>query len=573
MKAGEILINGIFNGSRLLEIPFYQRSYVWDEEQWDRFLQDMEFVTKTKKPYFLGSIIFKSGHTPNTWEHFSDCKIVIDGQQRLTTLMIFFKVLCLKNGENRRFDRDFRLEDDTIVLQHGRNDIDAFQKVVDQEEATEMANTVPESHVISAFNYFVRKMDVSKLDRNIIKQNIQFVCIDLLDGEDEQQVFDTINSLGVRLTTSELLKNYFYNKDNVQEYEDNWVAIFEKDSETRLYWEQELETGRVRRSLIDIFFDAYFQLFIQDKQYNISAEDKIVYSRLDHLAKSYQDFIDNYCNGDKSVVLAPMADYAKCFAECFRPEYCNMSLPATPGIERINIIMFGLKTTTMIPYILYVAKNVSDVNERNRIYAILESYIMRRMVVHATTKNYNNLFTSLILNGVTDADQLKERLSKGNDSTTYVPTDDDLLAGFHNSKLVNLQTRGILYLIESGIRPARSAVALLGFNSYSLEHMLPKKWRNHWDKVATTDLARQRDSMLLTLGNLAIIPQSLNTSIRDGSWETKKEGKGTKHPGLSMCAAGLATMHDALQKAVWNEDEIKNRAVWLYDQAKSIWTI
>lgn len=61
MKAGEILINGIFNGSRLLEVPFYQRSYVWDEEQWDRFLADMEFVTKTKKSYFLGSIIFKNG--------------------------------------------------------------------------------------------------------------------------------------------------------------------------------------------------------------------------------------------------------------------------------------------------------------------------------------------------------------------------------------------------------------------------------------------------------------------------------------------------------------------------------
>ena len=96
MKAGEILINGIFNGSRLLEVPFYQRAYVWDEEQWDRFLSDMEFVTKTKKPYFLGSIIFKSGKTPNTWDHFSDCKVIIDGQQRLTTLVIFFKALCLK---------------------------------------------------------------------------------------------------------------------------------------------------------------------------------------------------------------------------------------------------------------------------------------------------------------------------------------------------------------------------------------------------------------------------------------------------------------------------------------------
>jgi len=573
MKAGEILINGIFNGSRLLEIPFYQRSYVWNEEQWERFLQDMEFVTKTKKHYFLGSIIFKSGHNPNTWDHFSDCKIVIDGQQRLTTLMIFFKVLCLKNNENRLFDRDFRLEDDTIVLQHGRNDIDAFQKVINHDKIEPIENTVPESHIISAFNYFIRKLDVSKLDRNTIKQNVQFVCIDLLDDEDEQQVFDTINSLGVRLTTSELLKNYFYNRENVAEYEQNWVSIFEKDSDTRMYWEQEFETGRVKRSLIDIFFDAYFQLFVQDKKFNISTEDKLVYSRVDQLAKSYQNFIDRYCNGDKSVILEPLADYAKCFAQSFRPEYCNMSLPANAGIERINIIIFGLKTTTMIPYILYIAKNVDDINERNKIYGILESYVMRRTVVHATTQNYNNLFTSLILNGVKDANTLVARLTKGNDATTYIPSDEDMLRGFHESKLINLQTRGILYLIESGIRPARSAVALLGFNNYSLEHMLPKKWRNHWENTESPELARQRDSILLTLGNLAIIPQSLNAAIRDGNWETKIHGKGSNKPGLSMCAAGLATMHDVLQKDVWNEGEITKRADWLYEQAKSIWTI
>lgn len=571
MKAGEILINGIFNGSRLLEIPFYQRAYVWDDDQWDRFLADMEFVTKTKKPYFLGSIIFKSGKTPNTWDHFSDCKIVIDGQQRLTTLMIFFKVLCLKKNENRLFKRDFCLEDDTIVLQHGRNDIAAFDKVMRHEKLEEIPNVVPASQVISAFNFFLKKIDPDKLDRNIIKQNVQFVCIDLLDGEDEQQVFDTINSLGVRLTTAELLKNYFYNKDNVQEYEKNWVAIFEKDSETRLYWEQELETGRIKRSLIDIFFDAYFQIFLQDKQYNISAEDKIVYSRVDHLAKSYQDFIEHYCNGDKSVVLGQMAEYAKCFAETFRPEYCNMGLPAAPGIERINVIMFGLKNTTLIPYILYVAKSVENQNELRKIYGILESYLMKRMIVHAPTKNYNNLFTSLILNGVLDAEALKERLNKGNDATTFVPSDDDLLNGFKTAKLVNLQTRGILYLLEAGIRSAKSSTALLGFNNYSLEHMMPKKWRNNWGSCATEELSRQRDSLLLTLGNLAIIPQSLNASIRDSSWAAKKAGKGVDNPGLSICAAGLTTIHDALQKEAWNEAEINTRAEWLYEQARSLW--
>lgn len=571
MKAGEILINGIFNGSRLLEVPFYQRAYVWDDEQWDRFLTDMEFVTKTKKPYFLGSIIFKSGKTPNTWDHFSDCKIVIDGQQRLTTLMIFFKVLCLKKNENRLFERDFCLEDDTIVLQHGRNDIAAFDKVMRYEKLEEIPNVVPASQIISAFNFFLKKIDSDKLDRNVIKQNVQFVCIDLLDGEDEQQVFDTINSLGVRLTTAELLKNYFYNKDNVQEYEKNWVAIFEKDSETRLYWEQELETGRIKRSLIDIFFDAYFQIFLQDKQYNITAEDKIVYSRVDHLAKSYQDFIEHYCNGNKSVVLGQMAEYAKCFAETFRPEYCNMGLPAAPGIERINVIMFGLKNTTLIPYILYVAKNVENQNELRKIYGILESYLMKRMIVHAPTKNYNNLFTSLILNGVLDAETLKERLNKGNDATTFVPSDDDLLNGFKNAKLVNLQTRGILYLLEAGIRSAKSSTALLGFNNYSVEHMLPKKWRNNWAPCATDAEARQRDSVLLTLGNLAIIPQSLNASIRDSSWDAKKTGKGVNNPSLAVYAAGLTTIHDALQKDVWYETSIELRADWLYEQARSLW--
>ena len=148
MKAGEILINGIFNGSRLLEVPFYQRAYVWDEEQWDRFLSDMEFVTKTKKSYFLGSIIFKSGKTPNTWDHFSDWKVIIDGQQRLTTLVICLKALCLKKNENRLFERDFCLEDNTIVLQHGKNDIAAFEKVMRQDKVEELPNEVPASQII-----------------------------------------------------------------------------------------------------------------------------------------------------------------------------------------------------------------------------------------------------------------------------------------------------------------------------------------------------------------------------------------------------------------------------------------
>lgn len=573
MKAGEILISGIFNGSRLLEIPFYQRAYVWEEEQWERFLEDLSYVTKTKKPYFFGSIILKNGRTLQTWETYSDCKVVIDGQQRLTTLMIFMKVLCLKNRENNLFERDFMLEDGRIALCHGRNDIEAFQKVIGQNEDKLLENKEPKSQIIAAYNYFTKHItDTSSYNRTVIKQNVQFVCIDLVEDEDEQQVFDTINSLGVKLTTAELLKNYFFSQNNVDEYNKNWAAVFEKDDDTKAYWDTEVEAGRYKRSLIDIFFDAYFQIFIQDKSYAVTAEDKILYTRLDRLAKSYQHFINTYCQGNKHVMLDHLKSYADCFFRTFQPDCCDMAIPASYGAERINVVLFGLKNTTMIPYLLYIAKNVTDPDEFHKMCGILESYIMRRMVVHATTKNYNNLFTSLILNRVLDADSLAARLREGKDATTYIPDNADMQNGFYTSKLYNLQTKGILYLIESKIRPANSSTALLGFNSYSLEHLMPKKWKNHWPPCATEELGKIRDARLLTLGNLAIIPQSLNASIRDADWKTKKAGKKDK-PGLVLCAGGLHTLLDVLNKDEWNEDEIEKRAVWLYEKAVLIWKI
>lgn len=72
-------------------------------------------------------------------------------------------------------------------------------------------------------------------------------------------------------------------------------------------------------------------------------------------------------------------------------------------------------------------------------------------------------------------------------------------------------------------------------------------------------------------GILSIIPQTLNSAIRDSNWETKKNGKGDSKPGLCKCAAGICTMNDALQKSEWNEAEIESRAEWLYEQARDLW--
>ena len=198
MNAGKINITGIFNGARKLEVPFYQRAYVWGEEQWERLLDDLAFITATNRPYFIGSIILKKG-VINTWDVASDKKIVVDGQQRLTTLMLFYKALCLMTGTIDKFNSTFRLEDNSIALSLGMIDEDAFDKAITHDKPSEILDYKAKSSIIDAFNYFIRNIKPELYSRIKINQNLQFVCIDLDEDEDEQQVFDTINSLGVQI--------------------------------------------------------------------------------------------------------------------------------------------------------------------------------------------------------------------------------------------------------------------------------------------------------------------------------------------------------------------------------------
>lgn len=329
-------------------------------------------------------------------------------------------------------------------------------------------------------------------------------------------------------------------------------------------------TGRIKRTLIDLFFDAFLQIMVQDKAHGVTAEDKLYYSRTSNLFQSYKDFIARYCDGSKDEVLDAMKAYAGMFESTFDPICCDRNVPSAPSAERMNVLIFGLKNSTLIQYVLYVRKNVESPDEQAKIFATLESYIVRRMLVRATTKNYNRLFTSLIMNEVKDAAALRAALAADAEATTYMPSDAEVHAAFGESCLYNLQSKGVLYLLESAIRPSMSSTALLGFSQYTLEHMMPKKWRNKWGSL-DDEAASQRDRKLLTLGNLVIITHSLNASIRDAEWAVKKRGKGYKD-GLTLCAANLATMDGVLEKESWGEEDIDERAEWLADKTLAVWS-
>ena len=569
MDAGKRTINDIFNGNRVLEIPFFQRSYVWGIPQWERLLEDMKAISSSNKPYFLGSVILKQQET-TTGSRIGDKRTVIDGQQRLTTLNIFFKVLCLKTNENFTFDRSFKLRDNSNALLHNHNDIQAFDEIL---ALTELKDLEGESNITQAYNYFKDNLVPNELNLDSILSNVLFVGIDLSQEEDEQQIFDTINSLGVKLTTAELLKNYFFNRDDIEKYNKYWKEVFEKDEETKNYWDREITAGRLRRTFIDLFFFAYLQIKIQEPEFKVKAEDKDAYVKVEHLFESYKNFIKNYFNNNKEAFLSEIKEYALLFKKNFNYEILGEDLTQDFGIDRINTIIFGLDTTTLIPYTLYILRNISDEITKNELFGIIETYIMRRMITHSNTKNYNQLFTDkLINNRVLSKQEFLDYIEKRDDKVNFLPTDEELEKGFNTSILINKQSAGILYLIESKIRNEKDSTALLGINKYSLEHLMPKKWRNNWDKLSSKESEINRDRKLLTLGNLTIITQSLNSSIRDSKWEDKLKGK-NKKGGLIEYSVGLKTISQFLKYPEWNEKTIEERALFLYEKAKQIWKI
>ena len=405
-----------------------------------------------------------------------------------------------------------------------------------------------------------------------------FITIDLDEKEDEQQIFDTINSLGVRLTVAELLKNFFFGREDIDAYKHHWKEIFEKDDETIQFWEHEVLAGRSKRQNIELFFYAFLQIKVNASDTKVKTEDKLLFSKFDGLFDSYKSFIENYAP-DKKKIIQEIKEYANLYFKKILHFEIDEELPAKSSIERTNILIFGLENSTLIPYVLYVLKNTEPKQEgeeynpeRDKIFEVLESYIMRRIICKASNKNYNQFFTDRFIGReLLTSESVKAYLEEQNGQVNYYPSDLELSKGFQDSELINRQTKGILYMLESKIRDRSSqSTALLGLNSYSLEHLMPKKWENNWNKLASEEEKYNRKKKLLTLGNLAIITASLNSSIRDADWKTKLEGKGNRG-GLKVFASGLETMGNFLERNEWNELTINERSVFLFNKALAAW--
>lgn len=572
MEATKQQIASIFNGHRILDVPFYQRSYVWQEEQWQRFLEDMEFISHCKQDYFLGSVILKQQMTD--MGESNDHRTIIDGQQRFTTLALFAKSLCLKTNDIETFNQHFTVRNKkqgtkSLALLHSINDRTDFEAVLSLDDDMPIEN--PQSNIQKCYNYFQKNINIDKLDIDVLLAHIVFISIDLQQQDDEQAIFDTINSLGVRLTTAELLKNYFFNEASKDEYEELWMPIFEKDRSVINYWDSLVTAGRLKRSNIDAFFLAFLNIKIQDPNLAIDAEHKAVYRRVDSIFSNYKSLISTF-GVDKKELFWEIMQYADIYRTNFRPNISSIELPGKPCVERMNFLISVLDCSTMVPYILYIMRNVPDLKERNMMFGYLESYIIRRHLCKSENNSFSDLFSeNLIGNQILTLESLKDYIeNKGDEQALSLPNDERVRESLHEVEHPNKRALAILYLMETRLRVGKPhATKLFAFDEYSLEHLMPKKYEKNWPLKAGYD-EETRKFMINTLGNMTMLPQRLNSSISNAKWSIKKEGN-KKQSGLAYYASDIVTLKNVIRMKEWNEDSIIERANWLADVAVKIW--
>lgn len=592
--------------TQILEVPFFQRSYVWNKDNWEELLDDL---LEAKTNHFLGSIILKN-ETTQSWEPRRN--VIIDGQQRLTTLSILTKALydCMKNEQKDIFndakDILFYKEKSTdkeykISIQHSFHDRQQFEEVVGRVENNKIVSTILRQldsikveDKTSAFlikrcyKYFYEKLSkmysenpetlVNLWDSLLNKQNNILVCIDLDASDNEQKIFDSINSAGIRLSASDTIKNTLYqrlielsrNKEKVIEYyQKTWEATFECDEATKEYWNKTKSVGRISYQNSELLLRSVAiinGIFRYDEHHTMEQLSNIYKKHI--LQKNEKEIKD---------VIEDIISYARLYRERLLNFKTSDSFEFGDVERRLLKILNTMENSVFIPYILYVFKK--DENDSNKLKTklrMLEKMVMKRTIVGFNNKNYSKLMKDFI------EDESGAKIAELADEVTASMMKEAL-----KTKVTNKLGTILLFWVELHRRSKNKKydTKFLQYN-FQLEHIMPQKWEENWSNVKYVDANNKqfplnekyrqiRNEKISSIGNMTLLNGSLNSAVSNSSFKEKLEGSKDKK-GLKHFASLSITREDIIDNVYekgkeWNEAEIIIREEKLANEIIEIW--
>ena len=195
---------GFMRDENNIEIPFFQRPYVWSKVQWEQLFNDLLNGFKEQRLHFLGSIILKQ--LPSSMVEGSR-RSLIDGQQRLKTFSILVKSIYDLLDEDRLVDYvGFLYAEPTKYknpkIKHSHINRSSFEAIINAKDYSEVCESKDDGRLK---NSNLESSDIVRFLDYILEMKL-WVVINLDENEDEQKIFDSINSAGLVLSSIDIIK-------------------------------------------------------------------------------------------------------------------------------------------------------------------------------------------------------------------------------------------------------------------------------------------------------------------------------------------------------------------------------
>ena len=544
-------INSILNGYKQFTIPVYQRPYSWEISQCEKLWNDIVHMQKINRiGHFVGSIVnIAEQAMPIGVQKF----MIIDGQQRMTTLTLLLIALRDYGYENQEdttinahsingmcIQNDYASGEDKYKMLLTQKDKDILIKLIDRAPIDESKR----SKLLDNYNFFVEKIKSKKIEPCAILEGIgklQIVNITLDRAQDDPQlIFESLNSTGMDLSKSDLIRNYIL----------MGLSPEQQDSIYNNYWFP-----------MENLFDYSKQTWLMDKFFKHYLTFK--YGKIPVESKIYEEFKNYY--GDKSyeAILNVSKELYKC-AKYYTNIYYSNS-----GDMELDCVFKDIKSLNMdvaSPFLIKVYydydNEVISKKEFIEIFRLCENYVFRRAICEIPTNSLNKTFNLAVRNINNDnyINSVKAFFIML-DNYKRLPSNEEFVKELKIRDIYNMRIRNyILSKLEN--HNNKSPIII---ENFTVEHIMPQNtnlnesWKNDLGKNYK-DIQKQ---YIHTIGNLTLT--AYNSEMSDKSFEDKLNMTG----GFKESALRLNSY--VVKQDKWNKDTIEERANKLCKLSEEIW--
>lgn len=549
------LIKYLDGASKRFIIPVYQRNYDWKMEHCKQLYDDLvKIIRQNRKSHFFGSIVSVQSES-GTMEEF----LIIDGQQRLTTISLLLLAIYHLLSSGEMVSRDHQLtdkilkkylideyepEEKRIKLKPIKNDQKAFGILFDQDE-----EYIPDSNLTINYRYFYDRIQHGELDIDELFDAIcklEIINISLNHEDNPQLIFESLNSTGLNLSEGDKIRNYI-------------LMGLPNDQQTKFY---EKYWNRIE-SYTDYDVSSFVRDYLSIKQQSTP--------NMNSVYPTFKKYVEDAEVADIEPLLKDLLEYAKRYAFLIKGGHSDERLNSC--IYRLN----RLSTSVTRPFLLEVIRlsesGALTADELIEVFHFTESYLFRRAICDLPTNALNKIFLLLhreIIRFDGDESHYVEKfkyalLSKR--ERTRFPSDEEFAECMSTRNIYGMNPKNKLYLFErlenSETSETKDVWGHLDRGEYSIEHIMPQHLTAAWIVSLGDNYEAIHTNWLHRLANLTLT--AYNSRYSNSPFAEKRDmPHGFKDSGLRI-------NQWVGRKEQWGLPELEERDQLLKNTVIGIW--